>query len=149
MKNPDCTPKCHPTEEKAERLYGPAPEGDEATDASREVPDPGESPSYLPPGAPPGAYALNGDLFGTFRVPKLPFSAALLDGTHLGKRARITDGQSSATGQITKITHEADLIYDQPLFGPEQFDVGRMRVKVEMARHHVVVSPEATVELLD
>lgn len=116
------------SEQEAERLYGPAPTGDEDPHASQAVPDPGE----------------------TSGPPAPPLTAGLLHGGHLGRRVRITDGRNSATGMVHGIHHQGHLILESTLFGKDTYAMGRLSVKLDLAGdHHLRVSPGATVELLD
>jgi hypothetical protein len=118
------------SEQEAERLYGAAPEGDEATDASREVPDPGDSPSYA-------------------LLPQ-PFAAAALNGWHLGRQMRITDGTNRMEGQLSDVRHGASKITESPLGGRTTLVLGDRWVQVEFLMYGGArIRPEATVELLD
>jgi len=123
------------SEEKAESLYGPAPEGDEDPHASQAVPDPGESPSYA--------------------EMTLHFSAAALNGYHLGLRVRVyevRDGYKfGAVGQLTGVEHGAPIIEETTLGSAEEtFTLGRRWVQLTFGSHSGTrVSPDATVELLD
>lgn len=124
------------TTDKGESLYGAAPEGDEDPHASQAVPDPGESPSY-----------------SRYRVP---FHAAQLDGTHVGRRMRVREqmggGYASVyQGTLCGVEHGASKISETPLAsGQAHWVLGQRWVRVSFLNEmHAQISPGATVELLD
>lgn len=119
------------TEEKAESLYGPAPEGDEDPHANQEPSDPGE------------------------RSGPFPFEAKYLSGAHLGFHLRLTDtlegGQKHVVeGMLTSVQHGASLISDITL-GRTEPDIilGRRWVQVSFPFGGARLSCDAVVELLD
>lgn len=117
------------SEEKARSLYGEAPEGDEAVDASREVPDPGESRSYA--------------------SITQPISVLALNGYHLGRRCTVHDGTNYVSGVLAKITHGASIIEEHTLGGGENHALGRRWVQVDfLGNLGARVSPDATVEFI-
>jgi hypothetical protein len=116
------------SEAAAERLYGPAPEGDEDPAASQAVPDPGESPSYV----------------------NWPFAVALLNSTHLGRNVRLTDGKTIVTGQLLGVKHWAGLVSDRSIASSEEsYLMGQRSTRCSFTRGFVDLRPEALVELLD
>jgi len=125
------------SEEKAESLYGPAPEGDEDPHASQAVPDPGDSPSYA-------------EL--KYENPKFP--ASVLNSYHLGHNVRVMEQRNGykfgAHGRITGIQHGASIIRDGSLADPDAVTLGRRWVQLTFdANSGTRVTPDATVELLD
>lgn len=117
------------SEKKAESLYGAAPEGDEAVDASREVPDPGESRSYA--------------------TMVHPISVMALNGYHLGRNVKVSDGTLRLEGELSHVCHGASKIDERTLSGATSVVLGRRWVQVEVLGYGGArVSPEATVEFL-
>jgi hypothetical protein len=83
------------SEQKAEALYGKAPEADEAAHTSQAVPDPGNADSYRAWGG---------------------LQAGALDSTHLGLWVRITDTNGSqCAGQLLRVEHGANIIEERTL----------------------------------
>lgn len=122
------------SEEKAESLYGAAPEGDEDPHASREVPDPGDSPSYA--------------------SLSHPIQAAALNGYHLGRRVRVSEVRHGykfgAQGMLTNIEHGAPLISEKAIASnTEDFALGQPWVQLTFGEHHGTrVTHDATVEFI-
>lgn len=123
------------SEEKAESLYGAAPEGDEDPHASQAVPDPGESRSYT-------------------SMNHVTFEALYLSGAHLGLNVRIQEEREGyrfgAYGLLTSVKHEASIIDDKTLGGKENLVLGQRWVIVTFGSHSGTrLRADATVELLD
>lgn len=114
------------SEQKAEGLYGPAPTGDEEPTANQYPSDPGETSR-----------------------PQIPFSAALLDGTHLGRTVRVTDKDTSITGMLAGVKHSAPVIVDSTLFGPPSYGLGQRTVELRFTNGYLKVMTSAIVVVLD
>jgi hypothetical protein len=117
------------SEQKAEALYGKAPEADEAAHTSQAVPDPGNADSYREWGG---------------------LQAGALDSTHLGLWVRITEaGKFRVAGRLTSIQHRASWLTDKALTSPvEELVLGRRHVVVTLDhKYSHTVSDTARVEV--
>lgn len=114
-------------EAEAERLYGPAPTGDEDPHASQAVPDPGETSGRIPVG----------------------LRAGDLTSDHLGMTLKVVDGTNTISGELGQVTHGASYIDEASFNQPTRVVLGRRWTQVEMLGYGGArVDPWATVELL-
>lgn len=76
-------------------------------------------------------------------------TARVLDGTYLGKRVIVVDGEVGCSGVLAGISHEADIIEEHVLGGNPYYMTGRSRVVLTLTNRSTIrVSPDADVEVL-
>lgn len=76
--------------------------------------------------------------------------AAELNGTHIGKRVSVEGRTTDAAGTLGEVTHKADVIVDQVVFGRTDYSVGMQQVVLKFLNGSTLITePGADVALLD